>query len=282
MDETLMLTATQRAPTKMVTGIVDITPGHKLRLLDVLDGRSSTPVIDWLDERPGTWLDQIKTCATDAARSYQKGLIDGGLGHAVFVLDHFHVIKLANECVDDVRRRTQRERTGHHGVRDNPLYGIRKLLLSNYERLPDVSIERINTAFSAGDPYGEVACAWTAKNLLRDVYAAPDERTANKKLFEFYCWCADVDVPEIITLATTIGNWQTEILNYWRTGGASNGPTECMNLLIEKFRRVGHGYRDFDRYRFRLLLSFGIDWDSVPWNTHRTARLRTHKPRLAA
>lgn len=43
------------------------------------------------------------------------------------------------------------------------------------------------------------------------------------------------------------------MLAYHSTGGASNGPTEAVNL-IEKIRRIGHGYRNFGNYRGRLLL----------------------------
>ena len=45
-----------------------------------------------------------------------------------------------------------------------------------------------------------------------------------------------------------------EFLAYFDTGGVSNGPTEAMNLLIKKIKRVGHGFRNFENYRLRLLL----------------------------
>ena len=57
----------------------------------------------------------------------------------------------------------------------------------------------------------------------------------------------------------------------------SNGPTEAMNLLIKKVKRVGHGFRNFTNYRLRLLLHCGIRWQ-----THRTARWRGRHPRLVA
>lgn len=48
-----------------------------------------------------------------------------------------------------------------------------------------------------------------------------------------------------VGVAGTLTEWQTEIMAYFDTGGASNGPTEAVNLLIEKVRRIGHGYRNF-------------------------------------
>jgi len=48
----------------------------------------------------------------------------------------------------------------------------------------------------------------------------------------------------------------------------SNGPIEAMNLLFKKIKRVGHGFRNFNNYRLRLLLHCGVDWP-----THQTTPL---------
>ena len=82
-------------------------------------------------------------------------------------------------------------------------------------------------------------------------------------------------MPELSRLAGTVGVWEAEILAFHATMGCSNGPTEAVNLLIKKVKRVGHGFRTFTNYRLRLLLSCG-----VAWQTHRTASLRARSPRL--
>jgi transposase len=76
-------------------------------------------------------------------------------------------------------------------------------------------------------------------------------------------------VVELSRLARTVRSWHTEILAFHATGGCSNGPSEAVNLLIKNVKRVGHGFRNFDNYRLRLLLHCGVSWQ-----THRTARLR--------
>jgi len=80
----------------------------------------------------------------------------------------------------------------------------------------------------------------------------------------FFQHAADTDVPELTRLARTSDRGHREVLAYHQTGGASNGPTEAVNLLIEKIRRIGHGYRNFTNYRRRLLLGCGIQWTTVP------------------
>jgi hypothetical protein len=91
----------------------------------------------------------------------------------------------------------------------------------------------------------------------------------------FYRWVDGVEVAELTRLARTVGTWEAEILAWHTTDGCSNGPTEAVNLLIKKVKRVGHGFRNFANYRLRLLLHCG-----VRWQTHRTARLRGRSSRL--
>jgi transposase len=71
--------------------------------------------------------------------------------------------------------------------------------------------------------------------------------------------------------------WEAEILAWHATNGGSNGPTEAVNLLIKKVKRVRHGFRNFTSYRLQLLSHRG-----VRWQTHRTARLRGRDPRFVA
>jgi transposase len=84
-------------------------------------------------------------------------------------------------------------------------------------------------------------------------------------------------IPELARLGRTLRSWRTEFLAYFTTGGASNGPTEATNLLIEKHRRDAHGFRNFHNYNLRLLLACGRDW-----HNERTPRIRTRRPRFVA
>jgi len=100
---------------------------------------------------------------------------------------------------------------------------------------------------------------------------------AGAALERFYRWADGVGVAELSRLAGTVRTWEAEILAWHATAGCSNGPTEAVNLLIKKVKRVGHGFRNFANYRLRLLLHCGIRWQ-----TPRTARLRGCSPRLVA
>jgi transposase len=273
LDETSFLKATRRAPTRYVTGLVDLERG---RLLEVVADRTRAAVDGWLTARSRDWLAGVGTVALDPWRGYASALV-ASLSHARVVVDHFHAIKLANMMVDQVRRRTQQATLGHRGRKHDPLYRIRKLLLTAAEQLTSQGRVRLRAGLAVGDPTGEVAAAWQGKELLRAVYAAADLAAARVALERFYRWCDGVQILELSRLARTVRAWQTEILAFHSTEGCSNGPTEAVNLLIKKVKRVGHGFCNFANYRLRLLLHCGLRWQ-----THPTASLRGRSPRLVA
>ena len=121
LDETSFRRATRTAPTRYVTGLVDLEGG---RLLEVVADRTRAAVHGWLDARPPDWLAQVATVSLDPWRGYASALVTP-LGHATVVVDHFHAIKLANAAVDQVRRRTQQATLGHRGRKPDPRYRIR-------------------------------------------------------------------------------------------------------------------------------------------------------------
>jgi transposase len=270
LDETSFLKATRVAPTRYVTGLVDLEGG---RLLDVVADRTRAAVDGWLSSRPRDWLAQVAMVALDPWRGYASALVVP-LGHATVVVDHFHAIRLANAVVDQVRRRTQQATLGHRGRKRDPLYRIRKLLLTAQEQLTQRGRVRLRAGLAAGDSGGEVVAAWQGKELLRAVYRAVGPAAARDALDRFYHWADGVQVPELSRLAGTVRVWEAEILAFHATNGCSNGPTEAVNLLIKKVKRVGHGFRNFTNYRLRLLLHCG-----VAWQTHRTANLRARSLR---
>ena len=103
------------------------------------------------------------------------------------------------------------------------------------------------------------------------------DRRAEAHLYRWLTYRADTDIPELVRLAATIDSWRAELLAYFDIGGLSNGPTEAINPTNQKIKRVGHGFRNFDNYRLRLLLHCGVDWHTI-----RATPIRGRLPRLVA
>ena len=110
---------------------------------------------------------------------------------------------------------------------------------------------------AAGDPKREVWFAWNAKEVVRQIYDHTDEQLAVKWVDEIVRDFADGEMPlEVRRLGRTIATWRTQIVA-WHRSHVSNGPTEAVNNLVKRVKRVAFGFRRFDHYRLRSLLYAG-------------------------
>ena len=64
-------------------------------------------------------------------------------------------------------------------------------------------------------------------------------------------------IRDIVRLGTTLRQWKSQYLGYFRTGGANNGGAEAINGIIELHRRIACGYRYRSPDNYRLLLVAG-------------------------
>jgi transposase len=67
--------------------------------------------------------------------------------------------------------------------------------------------------------------------------------------------CGRTAQPGQATRSRTLRAWKAQILAYFDTSGVSNGGTEAINLIIEKVRRLAHGFKNFHHYRLRIILA---------------------------
>ena len=242
---------------RAVTIMVDLTRDQAgclhARLLDAVVGRSGTVYKTWLKAQPDEFVDGVKTAALDPFRGYANAIRDG-LPDAVAVLDAFHVVRLGTQVLDEVRRRVQQDTLGRRGHKDDPLYKIRGLLRHGVEHLTERQQAKITACLDAGDPQDEVNVAWQCYQQLRSIYhavPAKGREIAAKILDSFPTY----PIPEVARLGRTLRAWKAQVLAYFDTSGVSNGGTEAINLIIEKVRRLAHGFRDFDHYRLRIMLA---------------------------
>ncbi len=94
------------------TGIVDITGDQGL--LAQINGREVNTVVAWIELQTPEFRAGITHVAIDMSATYAKA-VRRALPHARIVVDHFHVVKLANQMIDDVRRRTTQALRGRRG-----------------------------------------------------------------------------------------------------------------------------------------------------------------------
>ncbi|MCY3949668.1 MAG: ISL3 family transposase [Acidimicrobiaceae bacterium] len=225
LDEILMFRRGPFREKHWGTTIVDTRRGI---LLDIVAGRSAAGAKNWIGRRTPQWRKRIRWAVMDLSGPYRKAFGDA-VPHATQIADPFHVVKLANSAIDDVRRRVQNETTGGRGTKHDHLYRTRRLLLKAAERITDRGKAKLRGLLAAGDPRGEVRDAWHAKETLRGIYRIPDRELALETLDELSRDLRDETFsPELNKLGRTLRAWRTQITN-WHRSRVTNGPTEAAN-----------------------------------------------------
>jgi transposase len=233
------------------TGFVDLTGAHGL--LGQVDGRTSGAVRGWLAQRSQAWRDAVQLVAIDPCAPYAAA-VRQLLPHARIAVDHFHLVLAANRAVTTVRQRVTRTYLGRRGRRRDPVWVNRRHLLRARERLSSKRFTQMWNACVDLDPSGDLLATWIAKEELRALLACArtaDRHTIRARLFDFYTWCADTDVPEVHTLAALIDTWWPAVLTFLQTG-ATNATTEGTNRLIKSVKQQACGFRNRSHYRDRV------------------------------
>ena len=253
LDETSFVRLGAKGHTDYATTVADV---ENHQIIDILPSRNYPDVAAWMDKQPQAWKQRIRFGALDMSDAY-AAVYAVILPKAAQVVDSFHAVALANRCLDDVRRRVQSEQTGHRGRRADPLWRARRLLVMGEERLDAGATGRLASLLELGDPGAEVAIAYRIKERLRDFYATGDPDEARQLLAELRGHCLKPAMPpEVQRLGRTIRKWFDKMCNY-HLAKVTNGPTEALNNLIKRIKRIGFGFRNFKNYRIRALLYAG-------------------------
>ena len=156
------------------TGFVDVTGGQGL--LGQVEGRTAEDAAAWLTDQPESWRKRIRFVAIDMSASY-RAAVRKAPPAATIVVDHFHVVQLANKALCEVPRRLTFQHRGRRGRKTDPEWISRNRLTRNWEDLTDEQVTRMWTKLEAAGPVGTgILTAWIAKEELRGVLACNRER----------------------------------------------------------------------------------------------------------
>lgn len=169
------------------------------------------------------------------------------------MVDHFHVVQLANKALCEVRRRLTFQHRNRRGRKTEPERIARNRLTRNWEDLTDEQVTGMWTKLDAAGPIGTgILTAWIAKEELRTVLACNHEKfdpaEIRKRHYNFYLSCADSGITEITRLATTIETWWHGIEAFLRTG-ITNAKSEGINRAVKLAARNAYGFHNPENQR---------------------------------
>lgn len=189
---------------------------------------------------------EIKAVATDMSSAYYAAVIKN-LPNALQVFDRFHIVKLMNDKLTQLRRDLQREAE----LMDRKvLKGMRWLLVKHPDNLDESKNERVRLQ-EALDLNRSLAVGYYLKEDLRQIWEQPSKTIAATFLTD---WCRRArasGIKVLITMANTLEGHRSGILN-WYDYPISTGPLEGINNKIGALQRMAYGYKDKDYFIAKL------------------------------
>lgn len=222
------------------------------QVVGVADGRDSAAVKSWLRAQPRWWRHRVRVVAIDPSAAFRSA-VRNWLPKARVSVDHFHVVKLGNDVVTQVRRRVAWDRHDRRGRKTDFAWAHRLLLLRGYDTLSMRGKSKLNEIFTTDDPTHEIGAAWGVKEQLRRLLACTTLATARAERTRFNTYVAWAAMPETTRLKKTVDAWWAEIETFITTR-VTNAKTEAANVTIKNIKRTGRGYRSHDNYKCRIML----------------------------
>lgn len=216
------------------------------RVIHVCEGRDSGTVTSFkhdYEEHKGLAGDVANFCC-DMSPAFISG-IESNFENAAITFDRFHVMKLMNEAVDQVRREEQAHNTN--------LKRTRYIWLKNPENLTSKQVKELG---SLKDMHLKTSRAYDLKLSLRDFWNIRDPIIAESYLKKWYFWATHSRLVPVIDKAKTIKHHWDGILNYINTR-IDNGVLEGINSLIQAAKNSSRGFRSTKNFIITIYLRLG-------------------------
>jgi transposase len=184
--------------------------------------------------------------------------------NAEIVADAFHLHQRVQQALTEVRRgatvriaKTRRGRAGQAKAARHALARARDRLEADTSPRGDRHRQAVAEVCQLDE---RLALAYQLKEAFRaamDIAKGGDAELFETCLGIFDTWCRASKLAAFITLANSMRSWRREIVNYARTGAASNAFAESINHLIKNQKRQAHGYPNWTGFRCQILWCFG-------------------------
>ena len=229
---------------RSLTVVLDLESGA---VVFVGDGKGADALKPfWKRLRPSKA--KIEAVAMDMSKAYREA-VSTHLHEAKIVFDRFHVVKLFNEKLTQLRRDLHREAT--EVLHKEVLKGTRWLLLKNPENLDEKRDERrrLEEALALNK---SLAVAYYMKEDLRQFWEQPGKRFATAFLNDWLKRAEVSGIKMLQQMAQTLAAHRSGLLAYYDVP-ITSGPLEGTNNKIKTMKRQAYGFRDREFFKLKIL-----------------------------
>jgi transposase len=229
-----------------------ITVVHDLdakRLLFATQGRDHQTVVEFAADLKAHGGDpaEVRHACMDMSAAYAKG-VGLALPQAQISYDRFHVVAMANEAMDQVRRAEMQDNapTVRAALGGNDGKTLKQLMWGMRRNPSGWSRQQVNAMHWLQRSALKSARAWRLKMALRQVYAAArthnNPERARADLRAWLSWARRCRLEPFKKLATTIKERLDAVVR-GMTDHRSNAFVEAMNGLLQQAKRAARGFR---------------------------------------
>ena len=214
--------------------------------VEVLSDRTKKTVINYLQRLENS--DKVRYVAMDMWKPYRDA-IQAALPDATIVIDKFHVVRMANDALDKIRKEhrsqlTQKQRRG--------LMRERYVLLKRRHALNQEDAFKLD---GWSKNYPMLGAAYDAKEAFYSIWDL-DSKIDAQHAYEIWKNGLPEEIkPGYSDLIRAVDNWHQHIFTYW-DHPVTNAYTESLNSLIRIMNRLGRGY-SFEALRAKILFAHG-------------------------
>lgn len=207
------------------------------RVIHVTEGKGKATLqsIQQHLEDKGVDKEQVEQISMDLSPSFIAGAAES-FPEAQITFDRFHVVKLLNEAMNQVRIAERKEH--------DALKGHKYTFLKNRENLSDKKEQELDELIKLYPTLGE---AYRLKVLFNDLWEMPDKPAADAFLRQ---WCDEVDaakIPAFMKFANTVRAHWSGIVHFVESL-ITNGILEGINSKIQLAKRRARGYRNINNF----------------------------------
>lgn len=222
-----------------------LVDGESHQILDVLPNRNKSDLIGYFASIPRYERLKVKFFVCDMCDNFAQVARDM-FPNATLIVDKYHFVRQVIWAVENVRKRIQKTMLPY--LRKY-FKRSKSLILKHSTELKSHEKEALDVMLTYSDDLRQ------AYNLKEKFYKLCGENNLAKQKVLFGNWimyAQNTKLKEFESCITAFCNWSKEILNAFKYN-YSNGPTEGKNNRIKVLKRVCFGFRNFDRFRNRIL-----------------------------
>ena len=235
-----------------ITLFVDL---QQRRTIFITESKDNTTVKRFTEdfEAHNGKVDNIKNVSCDMSPAFIKGVKEY-LPKAQITFDKFHILKIINEAVNNVRKQE---------VNTNKLLiGTKYIWLKNYKNLTVKQKETL-ASLTMSKMKSKTMRAYNIRQSFQDIYQATSQEEFVTYLNKWYFWATHSKLEPMIKAAKTVKRHWDGVVR-WYESKINNGILEGLNSVIQAAKSKARGYKTFRNYKIIVYLLTGkLDFSLV-------------------